>query len=345
MILSSLLAAALTFTATATGVDKGTSVEFLFVGKNSDRDYEAMFVVDGSVDEFCRKAEAAGLPRGKPTDVVNCRMWPSGCKVTFDPPLERFVQVKMPEGYPSAPFVYTGGTRDQKGHCVADSEMPASVVSFYSLSQSPVVLNGIYEQGAVYGAFTAKEKLENGAKVSFTLSWDEKSLPRHLDLVANAGNAVQLINTLREASSLGEVDATIAFDENLTVLEAKSVANALTAIDSSRVKINGTSNIFYRAFMPLVKWRDRQERLQQPFELTLEDNGQEKLVFIKEDWSVEGNDPKLTPEVISFADAAQYSRTDTCFIYAASTEKLSRIFNVMAKLRGTKVRNWYVFER
>ena len=58
--LSALLAASFTFTATATGVEKGAAVEFVFAGPNTDRDYETMFVIDGSVDEFCAKLEKAG---------------------------------------------------------------------------------------------------------------------------------------------------------------------------------------------------------------------------------------------------------------------------------------------
>ena len=49
-MLCSLIAAALTFTATATGVEKGTAVEFFFAGKNTDRDYETMFLLDESID-------------------------------------------------------------------------------------------------------------------------------------------------------------------------------------------------------------------------------------------------------------------------------------------------------
>ena len=50
MIGAAILAASMTFTATATGVEKGTPVEFVFAGGNTDRDYETMFLIDGSVD-------------------------------------------------------------------------------------------------------------------------------------------------------------------------------------------------------------------------------------------------------------------------------------------------------
>ena len=118
-------------------------------------------------------------------------------------------------------------------------------------------------------------------------------------------------------------------------------ANALSVVDSVRTKINGCSNIFYRAFLPLVKWRDRKERLVQPFELTIGDP--DHLLFIDEDWTVEGSDPKLTPREISFADVAKHPRTDTCFIFTSANTTIGRIWASMQKLKGSNVRNWYVF--
>ena len=73
-MIAAILAASLSFTATATGLEKGAPVEFVFAGRNTDRDYETMFLIEDSVDEFCTKLEAAGLPRGKPPDVVQARL-------------------------------------------------------------------------------------------------------------------------------------------------------------------------------------------------------------------------------------------------------------------------------
>ena len=341
-MLASILAAAFTFTATATGVDKGTSIEFMFAARGTDRDYESMFVIDEPVSEFCRRLESAGLPRGRPVDQDKCRLWPSGCSITFQPALSTFVK-----GTPlvDAPFVYTGGTRDAKGRCEADDEMPMALVANYTLPQAPFVHDGIFEQGAAYGRFTAVETLKKGQKVEFTISWDEKTLPKQMDLVAKSGHLPELIKALRQAADAGEIDVCVAFDGDLSVSEATAVANALSSIDSSRVKINGCSNIFYRAFQPLVKWLDRKERLQQPFELSLYPDGSEKLLFIDEDWSVPGDDPKLTPQEITVQQAVSKVKTDTCFIFVDPSEKVSRVLTAMKRLNGTKVKNWYVFAR
>lgn len=340
-MIAAILAVSITFTATATGVEKGTPVEFIFAGRDTDRDYESMFLVDGSVKELCDRLEKAGVPRGRPVDADRCRLWPVGCRISFEPSLGGFVDVKMPEGLAAADPIYTGGTRKQDGSCEADKDMPSSVFSAYSLSQSPIVYNGIFDQGAVYGSFTAGRKLKRGERIAFTVTADPATFPRTLHLTVRPGNSVEVLKTLREESEKGEVDALIGFDETLTISEATAVANALATIDSPRVKINGCTNIFYRSFLPLVKWRDRKERLVQPFELTIGEP--DKLVFIEEDWSVEGNDPKLTPRQITFDEAAQKDRTDTCFVFASPDTRLSKVLSSMANLKGAKVKNWYVF--
>lgn len=340
-MISALLAASLTFTATATGIEKGNPIEFVFAGRDTDRDYESMFLIDGTIDEFCAKLEKAGLPRGNPTDPVACRLWPVGCQLSFNPPISTYVSGKMPDYLPTSAPIYTGGTRLPNGGCEASTNMPASVFSIYTLSQSPIVFNGIYEQGAVYSCFTAAQKLAKGERVSFTMSWDEASMPRKLHLTFSPGNSAAVLKKIRAESEKGELDVLAGFDENLTVAEATAAANALATIDSPRIKINGCTNVFYRSFLPLVKWLDRNERLLQPFELTLGDP--DKLVYIEEDWSGEGEDPKLTPREIPFESAAKYEKTDTCFIFADPQTKVARIMSAMKKVKSPRLRNWYVF--
>jgi len=342
MILSGLLAATFTFTATATGVEKGTAVEFLFAGSNTDRAYESMFLLDEPLDAFCSRIEKS-VPRGTPVRQSVCRLWPTGCRVSFSPPIERFVTIDLPEGSPRPVPVFTGGTRTEKGRLEAMDDMPAALFSTYSLPQSPIVFDAPFDQGSVYGSFKAAVTLEKGKRFVFSIEIDEKSLPRRLDLTARKGGLQDLLLRLRRESASSDVDATISFADDLTVEEAIVISRALAVIDSARVKVNGSCGLFYRAFLPLEKWRDRQERLHQPFELTIHDEGTDDLVFIDEDWTVEGNDPKLTPRTISFAQATDFPKTDTCFIYASKTQTISRISRGMHAIRSPHVVNWYVF--
>ena len=345
-MISVLLAASISFTATATGVGKGTPLEFLFAGRDSDRDYETMFLLDESVEALCRRAEAAGLPRGRPASAADCVLWPVGCRVSVEPKMSEFVETDWPQGIASSDFVYTGGTRDEKGVPVANAEMPLAFCALYSLAQSPVVFNGIYRQGDVYGAHRAKVALEKGTRRAFTLTWDAKTLPAHLDVTFAPGTAGGQILKVKEAADRGDVDVCVSFDPSLTVREATRLAQTLSLVDSAHVKLNGRpeGRLFYRAFLPDVRWRDRQQRMVQPFEATVGDgDAADSLVFVEEDWTVEGDDPKLTPKRISFADAAAHPKTDTCFIYAGGDVRLARLYAVMEKMKGAKVRNWYVF--
>lgn len=340
-----LLAASYTFWTTATGVDENTALEFFIVGKNSDRAYEAMFVLEESVDDFCRNLEKAGFPRGKPIDSERCRLWPTGPEIAIEPSLGKFVKSNLPEGIKMPKMIYTGGTRDEKNRCLAGETMPGAVFALYDCSQSPLQLNGSFEQSVAYGWHTSLKTLKKGTRQQFTLTWDDKTRPQEVNLEFRPGNLVLVLKTLKEMSEKGEVDALVSFSGELTATEAKAAAEALQIIDSPRVKINGSKNgsLFYRAFLPLVKWQDRQERLTQPFELTLEENGGDKLLFIDEDWSGDGVDPKLTEKKIDYSETEKYTQTDTCFITVGKNEKLKRIYEAMTKFKKSRVKNWYIF--
>ena len=343
-MIAAILAATFTFTATATGVGKGTPLEFVFAGKDTDRDYETMFLIDEPIDAFCRRLEAAGMPRGKTNSAADCRLWPVGCPLKFSPSLDKFIATKLPDGVMSAPPIYTGGKRDVNEAPVAASEMPVAVFSLYTLSQALIVFDGIYDQGLVYGSHLAAVGLKKGSKVTFTISWDEREMPHHLDILVAATNAPAVLSRLRSESAKSAIDVTVGFDPTMTIMEATAAAAAISLLDSSRVKINGCApgSLFYRAFLPDAEWTNRMSRLVQPFELTITASS-EKLVFIEEDWTVEGDDPKLTPTEISFDKATKYPKTDTCFIFAPSDCRLSRVMAVIGKMEGSMVKNWYVF--
>lgn len=344
-MISLLFSASLAFSATATGVEKGTPVEFLFAGRASDRDYETMFILNEPIDEFCARLEKAGLPRGTVASSATCDLWPTGCKVTISPSPADYVETVLPNGILSADWIYTGGSRNEKGTPLASEDSTRPFGSYYTLSAAPLVWNGIYNQGDVYGAHKARVQLEKGTRVSFTLSWDENAAPRRLDATFKPETASAEFLRLKDASKEGEVVVRARFDPAMTVSEAQRLANAISLIDSPRVKFNGhhPGELFYRAFLPSISWLDRQQRLTQPFELTL--GAPNKLVHIEEDWTVEGNDPKLTAKEIPFEAAANYPKTNTCFIYATGATRLEEVFKAMKALQKASIVNWYVFVR
>ncbi len=343
-MLSLLFAASFTFTASATGVEKGTPLEFMFADKDTDRAYETMFLIDRPIADFKRELEKSGIPVGRPQNNAKCDLWPVGCTIELEPAITNFVNITVPEGIVFNPMIYTGGSVNEKGQLDAAVDMPGSVMAFYSLPQSLFVMNGLYPQGEVYSSFKAERELKKGEKVNFTIRWNADSMPKKIDVVFNKTNAADIVRMIKSESERHPLDVKVGFDGSLTVDEAAGIASVLDGIESVRVKINGINGngFFFRAFNPPIKWRDRQNRLAQPFELTI-DESSATLVFIDEDWTVEGDDPKLTPKVIKFSDTTNYPKTDTCFIYATGKITLKRLVDVRNQLAAKYIRNWYIF--
>jgi len=331
-MISALLAAAFTFTATATGVEKGTPLEFMFAAKDTDRDYETMFLVDEPVDSFLKRLESSGIPRGVPTEQRSCRLWPVGVPLKLTPGLSGFVDTELPDGLTLGELIYTGGTRLANGLVDAATNMPGAVFALYSLAQSPIVFNGIYEQGVVYGSHKAKITLPKGERRTFTLQWDETTQVHSVDLHIKKGTLRESLELLKVAAQKDEVSVRVRFSDDLTVVEATAVANALALIDSVKVKVNGRDDdeFFYRAFLPLVKWKDRRERMTQPFEVTL--GSPDRIVYIDEDWSVEGDDPKLTEKPITYEQMSNYPKTDTVFFFAKKDMTVGTLRKALKRL-------------
>lgn len=343
-MISFLLAVAFTFSATATGVEKGTPLEFFIAQKGTDRDYETMFLLDEPIALICNRLEKAGLLRGKPTDSKNCQMWPVGCTVKITPSVDEYCDIDLPKGARPSPYVYTGGSRNEKGTLLASDTMPSSFVAFYSLAQSPFVLSDIYDQSEVYGCYKAKKTLKKGDKVVFRLDWSPDSMPKCVSVLFNATNFVDQIKNLKTAIGSTDVELRPQFSDDLSVVQATAVAQALSMVDSLHVKINGKDDgLFFRSFLPLVKWTDRKERLVQPFEITINENS-EKIIVIDEDWSGPEIDPKLTERASSYDELVRHTKTDTAFFFCERDCKLSRIRASIKRLPQF-VANVYVFAK
>ena len=135
------------------------------------------------------------------------------------------------------------------------------------------------------------------------------------------------------------------FPPEMSVADAIKLALALEKLDSPETKVNGfrEGQFFYRAFLPRESWRDRKERLTQPYEIRFA-NDKPTLTVIKEDWSdPDSTDPKLTvTENVSFASILAADDVDTCFVYAARGMTLGKLYE-LRKLVPAAVVNWYVF--
>lgn len=308
---------AVTFTAKATGISTNEFLEFVFCGPESDRGYETLFLTDDPLPELRAAFKKAGVPSGKAFDVRRCVFWPTGARVTLEPALKTLVRIRDEKGTGAAkatallssPAVLTGGNG-------LDAEMPQAVFACYSCGQSLLQLDDHLDQSQTYGCFAAARAFAEGEPMTFTVRWDGASFVQ---------------------------DVTPSFPGDKTVAEAVKVARGLAEADSSAFRVNGyrEGEFFYRAFLPLEKWRDRRERLVQPLEIRV-DTTNVIYTVVDEDWNVEGLDPVLKPRQTSAAEACKPSRRDTCFFYVRPDEKLSRLMEIKATL-PENFRNFYVY--
>jgi hypothetical protein len=137
------------------------------------------------------------------------------------------------------------------------------------------------------------------------VSWDGKNTVQDRTVKVNQSNVRDILNALRaDANAGGDVFVKVAFDDGVTVAEARKMAEAFAMLDGNGIKLNGCAEgqFFVKAFLPDESWRNRDGRLFQPFEIHLKADGTKSFVFIEEDWSGEGMDPVLKPKETVFKD-------------------------------------------
>ncbi|MBO4287627.1 MAG: hypothetical protein J5985_05620, partial [Kiritimatiellae bacterium] len=286
--------------------------------------------------DIARAAEALGTPRGGCVDGRFFRFWPCGERYAASyRPLEGDAESapvaslfcdsdKDSPMLGAGGIVFTGGGwRD--GVCLTDTNMPASVISLYNEGQTVFDIPFQFGQSEVYGRVTLAKVFKQGDLLEFTLrpllTSDGKLRVHHYTVKASPGAegiAATLLDTdgtrktdgsladvlaaLRQCQASG-IDPFVTLDlaESLTVKQAQEIATAFDLLDGKGLKMDGRpeGGLFFRAYLPPAKWRERKDRIPQPFEvhLTRDADGNTKkiLTFVEEDWSGEELDPKLMP--------------------------------------------------
>lgn len=331
------------------GVD--TEIEFLFVGPNSDHDYESMFKTVAPVSEIADAFAKAGFPLGSPMSTDGCRFWATGDEVIMEPAFTNLVKDLRSKNQPR--MIFTGGSRNAKGEADAAKEMPEAVFALYNLSQSLILFDDFLDQSATYGRFKVAQKIPAGEKRRITFKYVSGTAHRKETVKIGDTNLVELANHLKVKSAGASLDVLCDFDPKTTLKSARDAARLLQMLDSRKIKINGVKEgqLYYKAYLPLEKWRDRKERLAQPPEVRFAADGSISVTEIKEDWSDENSlDPKLTPVEKRYADPqaaasavdAVASKVFTVFFYASENSEIGRIFEFRKKLKTPKL-NIYVF--
>ena len=331
------------------GVD--TEIEFLFVGPNSDHDYESMFKTVAPVSEIVDAFAKAGFPSGAPVSADDCRFWATGDEVIMEPAFTNLVKDLRSKNQPK--MIFTGGSRNAKGEADAAKEMPEAVFALYNLSQSLILFDDFLDQSATYGRFKVAQKIPAGEKRRITFKYVSGTAHRKETVKIGNTNLVEIANYLKTKSAGASLDVLCDFDPKTTLKSARDAARLLQMLDSRKIKINGVKEgqLYYKAYLPLEKWRDRKERLAQPPEVRFAADGSITVTEINEDWSDENSlDPKLTPVEKRYADPqaaasavdAVASKVFTVFFYAAENSEIGRIFEFRKKLKTPKL-NIYVF--
>lgn len=171
--------------AEAMGIEAGAIAEFLLVGENSEKDYEALAVSFARASDVCHALEFIGLPRGTPVNAAACRFWPKGERVTiaqrpFDEaqapsaPLQLCLVSKGGQHAVADSFTYVGSVwtgEEGRVTCLADRSAPGGIVSTYNERTVVLDVPGQSAQGEVYGDLVvAEHPPKAGQRLLLTLS-------------------------------------------------------------------------------------------------------------------------------------------------------------------------------
>lgn len=339
------------FTAVSTDCGVDTDLEFLFVGPNSDHDYESMFTTLAPMSEIANAFTKAGFPLGAPMSLTDCKFWATGDEIIMEPSVTNFVKDLRSNIQPR--LIYTGGTRNKKGEADAAVTMPAALFALYNCSQSLILLDDFLDQSSTYGRFKPAVKIPKGEKRRITFKLKKGTTHLKETVKINETNLQEVVKFLKTKSEKSYLDILCDFSPMMTLKKARDTAELLQIIDSNKIKINGIKEgqLYYKAYLPLEKWRDRKERLAQPPEVRFNIDGSINLTEVKEDWSDEKTlDPKLTPVETIYTDLnkAAYavdviaSKVLTVFFYAKDNTQLKTLFEFRKKLKTSNL-NIYVF--
>jgi hypothetical protein len=252
--------------------------------------------------------------------------------------VERSLQTLVHDAEADAPLigegglVFTGGTWFGADVCLTDTNLPSAVISLYNEAGTLFDVPFQVGQSEVYGRMTLAATMPCGRLLEIVVRplLPADGQPRVLPLtvtasmdgaevvltclgadgaVAQKAKLAEALAWMRAKVVAGrELFVTLEMDDAMPLKRAVDVASVLGMLEGSGIKLDGKTEkgVYPRAFLPKEKWRERKDRNPQPFELhvTRDPSGSvvKKLVFVEEDWNVDGLDPKLTPREYPFAD-------------------------------------------
>ena len=377
-------AGTVTFLAEATGLNPGDTAEFFVCGPLSDRSYESMFMSLAKPEDIVSAISSIGVPRGVPTSYAQARFWPQGERLGISVIPVGGAPAKLSDILKDAGtegdrpletgVVYTGGELAADGSLVAATNIPCAVFALYNHSPSSLQLASSLEQSGAYGRFKVNRAMKAGDLVEITLSRGAESRVREFVCtvspkeckVADAKGAVLKSGTFQEAAGFIREESGKGFDVYLRlsfapdtpVAYARACASLFAGFDGTVAKLNGfeKGQLFARALVPDDKWRNRKQRVAQPFEIYPAEGGSGRFVFIEEYWDKhsESIEPELRIHEHRYGDGKellklvsetgrQGDKMFTAFVFLPEGSKIGPALETVEALRP-RIMCFYVFE-
>lgn len=339
-----------------TGTLAGDPVEFFAITDMSGQDYEAIMTTWITPSDLHAALEFIGLSPGGSVNTDLHRLWPRGDRVDAvfstrfpDDPAPRDLPahewITRPDGSVMEPtsWVFTGAPMlphpQNEGEEVYGADMfsPHSIASTFNLRNTLFDLPLQGAKSVVYGQYLRNPALpvRHGQPMILRLSPtpadrrpNEISLPLPLDstespaLTELAQNAATADNTLYWV--------TPDFAPSLTLPQLRTLATTLNELErtheSVRITAPPAGQMYYQAFAPPERFRDRTRRPSQPLEIHLQpsaDGLRVTLHEIKEIWE-DTRTPRLLEKRIDFQTPSEW------LAYLNANEPLIRVLFVFA---------------
>lgn len=299
------------------GLAEGYEVEFLLLGRLSDRAYEAAMIAWDDPSAIKKAATALGVPLGEEANAVRGMPMAQGERFTIEyAPLTEgpltFVSIaeEIEDACSTASQNLFGRGFPYIGRSTEDDQMPCAIIATYTGCNALFGMPYHADKSGTYGLFRAKKERTYGTPVVVALRWQKlpNGQPRvcHQQLLLteeSITNTDQLIEELKAfCDNPADVFLDVRMEASLTLEAIRPVAQLLLAIEREggyTILAPADNQVSVRAFSPKASWLNREGRLFQPWEIEIapgEAGGPASVTLcqIEEDWSVEGPDPALT---------------------------------------------------
>ncbi len=296
------------------GLGEGYECEFILLGKLGDRAYESLAIAWDLPTTINRAVESLGVAKGVAANSDRGLAMAKGERFTVTlkrigkdeafRPLREFVedtystpaQALFDRGFP-----YVGGTD-------FDDLMPSAIVAAYTEKCSTFGLPYHAPKSVAYGCFRITTEEEAATPTIVALKWnalpDNQARVYHHQVTLTAEMLTKPELLLEELKQLcndpRDVFLSVRIDPSLELAKVAPFAKLVLALEAEggfTLDAPEAGQLPLRAFTPDERWRVREDRIFQPWEIEVapgEKGLQVTLCQVLEDWTVEGIDPALT---------------------------------------------------